>query len=644
MLDNIRSHYRTGQDNLGLDFFKPCLEQCIKYKRASGYFSSSSFVSWASILPRFLIPETVEIQLLISPHISAEDLEALKRAADPDKLSEFQQRIADDFVIKTIELFSESPNEPTKQTCLDLLTWLIAHGKLQLRFAFCNHDLNESLFHEKIGIFEFPDNRKIAFTGSANETFAGHSRNYESIDVFRSWYQGDEERVDVKENQFDEAWGGDANGLKVLSLSEKTLDEVKKYVKSRSKGCSPAPLDKWRHQEEALKAFLKTGNGVLEMATGTGKTRTALKIVNSLIQQDKIDSVIVSTDGVDLLDQWRQEIDEWNLSQNPDLFFRVLRHYDKHHEINDYLMSPGDSVIVVSRLALKDLLNGLPVVDRQRVIIIHDEVHGLGTPSCQRNLTGQHGHFPYRLGLSATPEREYDNVGSQFISSEIGPVVFKFGIEKAIERGILCEFDYLAYEYELTSGDRMRLKDVYKKKAARQKEGNPMSQEEVWTELSKVYKTAEMKPSVFKEVVERDNSILDSTIVFVETKEFGSKVLPLIHQSTHRYRTYYGDDERVHLEEFAEGKIDCLITCHRISQGIDIRNLRNVVLFSSARAKLETIQRIGRCLRFDPNHPDKRAKVIDFVRSPDENNSIDNADQDRYKWLTEIAKTKRIEQ
>ena len=59
------------------------------------------------------------------------------------------------------------------------------------------------------------------------------------------------------------------------------------------------------------------------------------------------------------------------------------------------------------------------------------------------------------------------------------------------------------------------------------------------------------------------------------------------------YRTYYAEDDRDHLEQFARGEIDCLITCHRISQGIDLRSLRTVVLFASARSKLETIQRIG---------------------------------------------------
>ncbi len=121
-----------------------------------------------------------------------------------------------------------------------------------------------------------------------------------------------------------------------------------------------------------------------------------------------------------------------------------------------------------------------------------------------------------------------------------------------------------------------------------------MSQEEIWTEIARVYKTAELKPDVFADRLAEDPTIVDRCIVFVETREYGERILEIVDRYTHRYRTYYADDDRAHLVAFANGEIDCLITCHRISQGIDIRSLNTVVLFASARARLETIQRIGR--------------------------------------------------
>jgi superfamily II DNA or RNA helicase len=126
--------------------------------------------------------------------------------------------------------------------------------------------------------------------------------------------------------------------------------------------------------------------------------------------------------------------------------------------------------------------------------------------------------------------------------------------------------------------------------------------------------------------------------VFVEDRQYGEEVLNIIHHYRHDFHTYYAEDGKQKLVDFANGKISCLITCHRISQGIDIQSLRSVILFSSARSKLETIQRMGRCLRKDPANPSKRAVVVDFIRVQDEDTEKLNADQIRKEWLTSLSK------
>lgn len=647
----IKSHYRSGEDDLGKEFFAPCLIGCCEYRRAAGFFSSSALITWAEALPRLVSPGTIQIKLLISPQLSLEDLSVLQNATDPTEKIRLRQTIVDQILLQAIEFAQDPHTSRSKQLRLNLLTWMVANGQLELRFAFPRHIDQTGMFHEKIGLFIFPGGEQIAFTGSANESISGHSHNYESIDVYRSWVEADIERIEIKSRQFDEAWDGRAFGLETLQLSSSALERVNTHAPtvfpiiddndSVSEVVPIVELQRWRHQEEAVQRFLEVGNGILEMATGTGKTKTALKILSALVSTSKVSSAVISTDGTDLLDQWRKEVDRWSIHQ--DSQFRVFRHYGSHHELNGFAINPNKAIIIISRGALHSLLKQLPKDKRQHTIIIHDEVHGLGSPGNQASLAGEHPCFGYRLGLSATPEREYDEAGTAFIESEIGPVIFQFGLKEAIERGILCEFDYLPISYELTEDDRSRLHNVHLMKAARAHAGRPMSQAEVWTEIAKIYKTAEAKPFEFERFLPNNSEILKSTIVFVETMEYGSRILPMIHRYTHKYRTYYGDDERSNLVEFARGKIDCLITCHRISQGIDIHNLKNVVLFSSARSKLETIQRIGRCLRYDPNNPDKRARVIDFVRPQEESSEIPNADQDRHEWLTDISTSRRSE-
>ena len=102
------------------------------------------------------------------------------------------------------------------------------------------------------------------------------------------------------------------------------------------------------------------------------------------------------------------------------------------------------------------------------------------------------------------------------------------------------------------------------------------------------------------------------------------------------------DDEKSRLDDFAEGRIECLLTCKKISEGIDISSVTNIFLFASDRSKLVTTQRIGRALRLDKRNPSKKATVIDFILEDAAEND-NNADQERKDWLTGLSETRRNE-
>jgi len=645
IISKIKGHYRSGTSSLADDFFVPCIKYCTTYLRAVGFFSSSSLISWLDILPKFSSKEPLSIKMLISPYLSLDDKKALEKVFDEDEKALIQANILELLVNNSLRTLLSSNDTKIR---LDLFAWMIINDYLELKFAFPKHVHHPGLFHEKIGIFEFPWNKKIAFTGSANESGSAYSQNYESIDVYRSWISSDFDRVIIKEQQFYEAWEGRAIGLSVRKLSNKILEHIKELApREKPSVQTKIPSDnytgyekesRWRHQDEAVREFLKVCNGVLEMATGTGKTRTAIKIIEKLFCMNEIEGVIIATTGTDLLDQWDKEIGLWSL--NHQIPYRILRHYEKYHELLGFVLNSNNAILIISREQLSSLFRLLPENKKSKLMVVHDEVHGLGSPSSVVELAAMHKSFIYRLGLSATPEREYDQEGNLFINSEIGKVFYKFDLKDAIERGILCEFDYVPLRYQLTENDRKRIQQVYTKKAARAKNGNPMTDEEVWIEISKVYKTAEMKPSVFREYLMNNPYLIMSAIIFVETKEYGKQILEIIHPHTNLYRTYYAEDDRDNLKSFSRGEIECLVTCHRISQGIDIKKIRNIIIFSSARSKLETIQRIGRCLRIDPDDPLKRAVIVDFVLDNAEQ-SEHGTDNERLLWLTELSKVRR---
>lgn len=154
-----------------------------------------------------------------------------------------------------------------------------------------------------------------------------------------------------------------------------------------------------------------------------------------------------------------------------------------------------------------------------------------------------------------------------------------------------------------------------------------------------VNKTAVNKIEEFDIFIANQTELLENSIIFVQTMDYGLLVQSILMNYTNKYHTYYADDEKINLENFADGKIECLLTCKKISEGIDISSVTNIFLFASDRSRLVTTQRIGRALRLDKNNSDKKANVIDFVIEDSE--SDNNSDQERKEWLSELAETRR---
>jgi superfamily II DNA or RNA helicase len=287
------------------------------------------------------------------------------------------------------------------------------------------------------------------------------------------------------------------------------------------------------------------------------------------------------------------------------------------------------------------LLTKLPVDVQRRTLIVFDEVHGMGSTSLADALKGRLEGFVYRLGLSATPERAYDAAGNAFVAASIGPVVFRFTLEQAIQRGILCEFDYVPLEYEFSDEDREDVRRAIRRHHAKARSAQPAPVENLYRDLARIRKLSREKIAPFRGWIERRREILSRSLIFVETAEYGHLVQDVLMSLKVDYHTYYGDDERSNLKRFADGGLECLVTCKRISEGIDISSIETIVLFASSRARLETIQRLGRCLRGDPKNPGKRPLVLDFIRiddlSSEETDPESTADIERRDWFVSMS-------
>ena len=629
-LQNVpyREDYRSGHDNIVEDFFRPSLREAREYWRAVGYFSSSALEAFGAPLGEFVASDG-RIRLVTSVELSEADLEAIEAGTA-------KRRIYADRVTRIIEEeFADGMGDGTAR-----LVRLLEMDRLEIRIAIPK--TGTGIYHEKIGLF-LNGSDYVAFTGSSNESRNAFENNRECIDVFTSWTSGDSAaRAERKRAHFEALWNREDQGVEVYSFPEAARRRLIRICAERDIGRSraDAAFTRWRHQDEAVKAFLAAERGVLDMATGTGKTRTAIRILRTLFERNAVDSVIVSTHGTDLLDQWFTELQTAAACLTERAV--VSRHYGPNKQLDNFALDTGNRILLVSREPCARALTRLTPAQAFRTLLVHDEVHGLGSEGNRERLAGLSDNIRFRLGLSATPERMYDQEGNAFIEEHIGPVLMTFGLEEAIGRGVLAPFDYFPLHYESTVADRDRIAAIFRRRAAREAAGDPMPEEKVWNEIALVYKTSPAKLPVFDEFIASRRDLLKRCIVFAGDTNYGHAVLETVQKYRADIHTYFSGEDAGTLRRFATGDLECLIACHRLSEGIDIRSLETVILFSSDRARLETIQRLGRCLRIDPDNPGKTANIVDFIRNGGDNDAP-NVDETRRDWLAELSRVRPAE-
>ena len=627
----VKTCLDTSEDNLVEELYLPCLKWAERFDRGVGFFTTGWITCNITGMSDFA-SRGGKIRLVTSPILSNDDIDAIISSEnnDLDAYKKFEVALLDNVNILEKEM---------KKDILNAFSWMLYDGIIEMKFAIPCRRLDDGDFHDKFGIF-YNDEEALSFSGSINDSKHGF-QNYESIKVFKTW-SGTKEYVDADIARFEKIWGCKDRNLRMYTIPNAVKERIFELrTSNRPYKRENSVSNKWIHQDKAVECFMEKEHGILAMATGTGKTVTAIKIMNRLFEEDKIKRVVITMYGNDLLDQWAKQIRERYRNK------QIHCHYGQNKRMNDFIMHSDEALLLVSREAnnltrLLTLLDKAPGSYREDTLFIFDEVHGAGSRTLVDNITGKISPYKYRLGLSATPEREYDEVGNDFLLSEIGEIIFEFSLEDAIKKGILCEFNYIPLDYKLTETEKQKKKKIIATFNAKKEKGEPYDEKDMYTQLALVNKTAINKIEKFEQLIASRPELLKKCIIFVQTMEYGKKLQEILIKYTDKYHTYYADDEKFNLVNFAEGKINCLLTCKKVSEGIDISSVTNIFLFASDRSKLVTTQRIGRALRLDKTNPDKVANVIDFVLEDAEEND-QNADQERKEWLTTLSETRRYE-
>lgn len=627
-LPEVKISFDTSEDDLREELYKPCLKWATRFDRGVGFFTSGWLTQNISGMSDFA-SRGGKMRLITSNILSNDDSDAIINSEN----NEISYEKLEKALLKDVDTLKQE----MEKDIFNAFSWMLHDGIIDMKFAVPCKKLQDGDFHAKFGIF-YNGADALSYTGSINDSKHGF-QNYESIMVFKTW-GGTKDYVEVEKARFERIWNKKDNNLKIYTIPSAVKDKIFSLRTSdRPYKKPPEEVNKWEHQDKAVERFMEKEHGILAMATGTGKTVTAMKIINRLFEEGHIKRVIITMYGNDLLDQWAKQMRENYKTK------QIYYHYGSQKMMNNFIMHPDNSMLLISRDAgnltkLLALLERAPGDYRNDTLFIFDEVHGAGSSSFVENLAGKISPYRYRLGLSATPEREYDDTGNDFLLNEIGEIIFEFSLQDAIKKGILCEFNYIPLPYVLSEEEKQKKKKIIAAFNAKKENGEPYDEKDMFTQLSFVNKTAVDKIYEFESFIADKRELLDKCIIFVQSREYGEMLQNVLINYTDKYHTYYAEDEKSNLDNFASGKISCLLTCKKVSEGIDISSVTNIFLFASDRSRLVTTQRIGRALRIDKNNPDKIANVVDFILNEIGEND-NNADTERQEWLEDLSKTRR---
>lgn len=181
----------------------------------------------------------------------------------------------------------------------------------------------------------------------------------------------------------------------------------------------PDWLEPREYQDKAVQAWLNSsGQGILNMATGTGKTVTSLLAASQLasLQDDSL-ALIVAAPYQHLVDQWKSDLNDFGAS--PILAYQSRTRWTDSlaGQITEYNSSVRDTLAVITThktFSSDHFQNLTGRLNGARTMLIVDEVHHMGAPHLRSSLPQ---NIRARLGLSATPQRWYDKEGTEALTN-----------------------------------------------------------------------------------------------------------------------------------------------------------------------------------------------------------------------------------
>lgn len=680
--------YVSGE-NEPVEFFFDALLESQSFDLGLGFFCSSAIRALAPGFAYF-IANGGTVRILINDQLTVEDKNAIEAGLNVD-VEKYEKNILAN--VKELSNLLSEENE----LFFNCLSYLIATKRIEFVATISTKG---GMAHDKFGIFIDKAGDKVGFTGSANFSMSALYYNGESISCFTSWTGStDSKRIERYTNLFEEAWVGDSSHVlhipinrvktyikkkyptKLLkdilkdssslreietenryNLSEQILEKLEK-IETEPRFPFPEERD---IQKKAYKKWIENNRqGLFAMATGSGKTVTALNCVLKQFKETNFYKVIIVVPTQALAIQWENEAKSFNfqniISTHTEKDWKsILSRYTTRS-----ILDKKKNLVLITTYATfnrKDIQSFIKNTQgMDSFIYIADEAHNIGSINSLKHLPE---NIQYRIGLSATPERIYDDMGSeklyQFFNSRPPQYTYRYTMKEAIDDEILCHYDYYPVFVELTQ-DEM---DEYQKITAQLRKF-------IDPNTGKYKKEAEMLLLKRKRVIHKANNKkdaissllndlkqkqkLDYTFVFVpegyepdyseqETYDIDNNDIHIIDEyaqmfreqgySYHKYISGIEDAPSI-LQGFANGDIKILLSMKCLDEGVDIPRAEHAIFCSSTGNPRQFVQRRGRVLR--KSEEKTRAKIWDLIVTPP-NLSDDPKDLERNMFMSEVKR------
>ena len=666
---NWKRRYNSPPDDLIECFYRPAFCRSVRYDRAVGFFSSYLLAAIVPALDQF-VANGGYMRLITSPaNLSDEDLQAMGKG------EEFRVKLEQDL---QTEIRQSIPSS-VQVDRLKLLTWMVASARLEIRIALREHSDCYSLFHEKIGVFTDAGGNWMSFSGSPNETVGGARHHSESFPLHRSW-ANEEQRAFAEEerDRISNVWMEQVEGVATWTINEWIEAPMRSSFGPREpnvecvflKKYSRAPLPPIEegdvlvtssfdrvslvpsiperltlhdYQREAVNSWLSAqGRGTFAMATGTGKTITALAAATQAslhaAKSNRPILILVIVPLIDLVHQWKSSA-QWfgfrpvichgNLSRSEKdglkaAFSAARSAFDKRAEM--VITTAGSLTPFGGKDASDHFLQRQLERHSGPLLVIGDEMHSLGTAE---RLAALPAGPEYTLGLSATPKRHGDEEGTESLLEYFGDPVITINIKEAIYKyQALVPYDYHPSRIDLTAEEA----EEYRKLSARIAAAYAKSDDQVAEKLirlrNRLKQHAVNKIVRLMEIMESGLAQETHQIIYIAEGSHPESEMAQLDQVEHMLRQqfgmkvarYYGETSSAQRDALqkalAKGDIQALLAMKCLDEGVDIPSVKIGVITASTQNPRQFVQRRGRLLRRDPSNPKSHAVIYDFIVLP----------------------------